>query len=456
MFTLSPLDNRYKHETKSLRPFFSEFTLIRYRVLIEIEYLIALSLEKGVEELKPFSEEEQNSLRDVYKTCTKSHALRIKEIEQTTKHDVKAIEYFLQEKLELLQLDHAIPFLHFALTSEDINNIAYTLMWKHGLEKIYIPQCTQLIDTLSTQAKKYANLPMLAMTHGQPASPTTVGKEFAVYLHRLNRQLSQLKNQQFEAKLNGATGTWGAHMSAYPKVDWINFSTSFLNKFGLTQQILSTQVNSYDSLAESYHTLTRINTILTDLSRNIWLYISRGIFVQEKRNGEVGSSTMPHKINPIDFENAEGNLGIANSYFNHLALTLPISRMQRDLSGSTVIRNQGIPLAHSLLACKSLVKGLHKISPSVEKLYKELTEHWELLAEPIQTVLRKYGYIDAYEQLKILSRGNKITRENLVDFIQTLKIPDEAKRELRALSPDTYIGKSSELLKNLPIIFQID
>lgn len=443
MFTLSPLDNRYIEETKSLRPFFSEFALMRYRICIEVEYLIALSLEPGIKELPAFDATQQQSLRMIYQNFTKLQGRRIKEIEQTTKHDVKATEYFLQEKLETLGLDHGVPFLHFALTSEDINNIAYTLMWKHGLERVYIPELEKLTHILNDKTREYRDLPMLAMTHGQPASPTTVGKEFAVYVHRLERQIAILKNQEFEAKFSGATGTWSAHAIVYPELDWIEFSNKFLSKFGLNQQILSTQVNSYDSLAESYHTISRINTILIDLSRDMWFYISRGIFEQESRAGEVGSSTMPHKINPIDFENAEGNLGIANSYFNHLASTLPISRMQRDLSGSTVIRNQGIPLGHSLLACKSLNKGLSKIRPSFEKLYNELNEHWELLTEPIQTILRKYGHRDAYEQLKTLSRDSQITQEKLHTFITSLDIPETEKKMLRELKPPYYIGYAS-------------
>jgi len=446
MQNISPIDGRYQEETKELVSFFSESALFRYRLMVEIEYLIALSQEEKIIELKPFTSAEELKLKSIYINFSDKHAEIIKKIENQTHHDVKAIEYFLQIILKKVGRQKYIPFIHFALTSEDINNLAYSLMWRDALQNCYLSQIQELTKELQHRALEYKNIPLLSLTHGQPASPTTLGKEFAVYTERLKRQIKQLKSHTLPGKLSGATGTWAAHQIAYPEIDWVGFSRKFIRSFDLEPQLISTQINSYDSLAESYHNIIRINNILTDFSRDIWLYISRGIFIQEKKAGEIGSSTMPHKINPIDFENAEGNLGLANSVLNHLAGTLPISRMQRDLSGSTVIRNQGVPLAHSLLACKSIIKGLNRITPNEQNIKQELNNHWEVLAEAIQTILRKHGHVDAYERLKKLTRGEKITRENLQKIILSLNLPEREKEKLFNLRPDNYIGIADKLV----------
>ena len=444
--TISPIDGRYREQTKELVSFFSESALFRYRLMIEVEYLIALSREEKIAQIKPFNNKEELWLKSIYINFNETHANIIKKIENKTKHDVKAVEYFLQIVLKKIKRQNYIPFIHFALTSEDINNLAYTLMWRDALQNCFLSQIQELQNKLQSKAEKYKDIHLLALTHGQPASPTTLGKEFAVYADRLKQQIQKLKTHNLQGKLNGATGTWSAHHIAYPQINWVEFSKKFIRSFDLEPQLLSTQVNSYDSLVESYQNITRINNILTDFSRDIWLYISRGIFIQEKKAGEVGSSTMPHKINPIDFENAEGNAGLANSYFNHLAQTLPISRLQRDLSGSTVIRNQGMPLAHSLLACKSISKGLDRLIPNEKIINSELDNHWEILAEAIQTILRKNGHIDAYEQLKKLTRGEKITKKILTEFIKNLDISENDKSNLLELTPASYIGLCGKLV----------
>ncbi|MFH1946571.1 MAG: adenylosuccinate lyase [Candidatus Magasanikbacteria bacterium] len=446
---ISPIDGRYQEETKELVSFFSESSLFKYRLMIEIEYLIALSQEEKITELKPFTSVEELKLKSIYINFSEKHAEIIKKIENQTHHDVKAVEYFLQIILKSVGRQKYIPFIHFALTSEDVNNLAYILMWRDALQNCYLSQIQDLVNNLQNKSQEYKDIPLLALTHGQPASPTTLGKEFAVYAERLKRQIKQLKSHKLQGKLNGATGTWSAHQVAYPDIDWIEFSKKFIESFNLEPQLLSTQINSYDSLAENYHIIIRINNILTDFSRDIWLYISRGIFIQEKKAGEIGSSTMPHKINPILFENAEGNLGLANSIFNHLANTLPISRLQRDLSGSTLTRNQGVPLAHSLLACKSIIKGLNRIIPNEQIIKQELGNHWEVLAEAIQTILRKHGHTDAYEQLKKLTHGEKITKENLQKIILSLKITESEKQKLLKLTPASYIGIASKLINLL-------
>lgn len=460
--TISPIDGRYSKDTDELQTYFSEAALMRYRLLVEIEYLLALGEEAGVEELPPFSEENKSFLRTWYKNFSLGDAERVKEIEKTTNHDVKALEYFFKEKLSQTSLNQYAEFYHFALTSEDINNLAYSRMWSDALQQVYIPYLEGVIATLVDFSKQYKDTPMLALTHGQPATPTTVGKEFAVFVGRLNRQLEQIKNHRLLGKLSGATGTWGAHVTAYPNVDWISFSKKFIaalgqypstsattpskSQYSLEANLLTTQIESHDSLAESFHIIERINTILLDFCRDVWLYISRGILGQKKIEGEVGSSTMPHKINPIKFENAEGNLGIANALFTHFAQKLPISRMQRDLSDSTVLRTVGIPLAHSLLACKQIQKGLSRLTVNEQKLNEELDNHWEVLAEAVQTILRKNGHTGAYEKLKDLTRGERITKENLQNFIQTLDIPNNEKQKLLALTPKTYIGLSDQIV----------
>jgi len=443
--SISPLDGRYAESVKTLSDYFSEATLIRYRLKVEIEYLIALGNEKGVKERSPFSKTEKAQLRKIYENFDSTTAQKVKEIEATTNHDVKAIEYFLQTKIK----KSLHPWIHFALTSEDINNLAYALMWRDGVRQAYIPTLQKVCGHLRRFAIRYKDLPLLALTHGQPATPTSLGKEFAVFASRLQGQLRQLKAHQLQGKLSGATGTWAAHTTAYPNVNWVAFSKRFVKSLGLEPNLITTQIEPNDSLAENYHILIRVNTILLDLCRDVWLYISRGIFGQKTKSDEVGSSTMPHKVNPIHFENAEGNLGIANAYLSHLAQTLPVSRMQRDLSGSTVIRNQGVPLAHSLLACKNILKGLDRLTINRERIREELNDHLEVLAEAIQTILRKSGDPHPYERLKDFTRGKKITQDDIRAFVQTLDLPEKERKALLALTPENYIGLAAKIVELL-------
>lgn len=443
---ISPLDDRYQKDVQELVPFFSEMGLMKYRIRIEVEYLIALSREKGVVNLQSFSRTQQIDLRSLYRDFSARDFQSIKRIEKKTQHDVKSVEYFIRRKLSKIDIGNYQEWVHFALTSEDINNLAYALMWKEGVTQVYLPVLAKLHDKLKTFAHLYRNTPLLALTHGQPATPTSLGKEFAVFVQRLRRQIDQLENHKIQGKLSGATGTWGAHVVSFPDVDWIEFSRRFISSLNLEPNLVTTQIESNDSLAEGYHILSRINTILLDLCRDVWFYISRGIFGQQARAGEVGSSTMPHKVNPIHFENAEGNLGLANACFSHLAQTLPVSRLQRDLSGSTVIRNQGVPLAHSLLACKNLLKGIGRLTVDNRKIEEELNEHWEVLTEAIQTILRKRGDRKPYERLKTLTRGQKITKENIHNLIEGLNLPEADKQMLLALTPETYTGLASKIV----------
>ena len=445
--TISPLDGRYSQQTKDLVPYFSEMALMRYRLRVEVEYFIALSREPKVKEFPALSAMEQKELRALVENFSLADAERIKEIEATTKHDVKAIEYWLREAIAQLPCSPYASFIHFALTSEDVNNVAYSLMWRDGLQHVYLPALSGLLQALIAFARKNKSLAMLALTHGQSATPTTVGKEFAVFAARLERQLSALKHHRFLGKLNGATGTWAAHIVSYPTVDWRAFSVKFISKLGLEPNLLTTQIEAHDALAESYHTLIRINTILLDLSRDVWLYVMRGVFGQKNKQGEIGSSTMPHKINPIYFENAEGNLGLASAHLEHLAMKLPVSRLQRDLSDSTVLRTQGVGLAHSFLAVKNLIEGFERLELNTIKLRQELDEHWEVLGEAIQTMLRKQGRQDGYEQLKKLTRGKPLDKESLRDFISQLPLPDNDKKRLLDLTPQTYIGLADKLIK---------
>lgn len=451
--SISPLDGRYHEETKALQDYFSEFALIRYRLLVEVEYFIALSLIKELKEFPAINVNDQKILRSLSKNFSLQDAEEIKKIEATTHHDVKAVEYFLQHKIQKTSLKKYTSFIHFALTSEDCNNLAYGLMWNNALQHEYIPQLKKVYNALVIFAKENKKIPMIGMTHGQSATPTTVGKEIAVFTNRLERQIKILKKQKFQGKLSGATGTWAAHLIAYPQINWKNFSKKFITSLGLEPNLLTTQIEPHDSLIESFHCIHRINSILLDFSKDIWLYISRGIFLQQKKENEIGSSTMPHKINPIYFENAEGNLGIANAFFDHLANKLPISRLQRDLSDSTVMRNTGVPLAHSLLAYTNILTGLSRLEVNTPKLQQELNEHWEILAEPIQTVLRKYGDETGYEKLKQLTRGEKITQKNLHTFIKQLDLPIDEQKKLLQLRPDTYIGYADNpsLAKNMPL-----
>tara|TARA_Y100000294_G_scaffold45798_1_gene42421 strand:+ start:8337 stop:9689 length:1353 start_codon:yes stop_codon:yes gene_type:complete len=444
--SISPLDGRYSKAVEELTEYFSEPALIYYRIKVEIEYLIALGDEKGIKELPPFSKTEQVKLRNIYKNFNSTAAQKVKDIEETTNHDVKAVEYYLQGRLN----KSLHPWIHFALTSEDVNNLSYSLMWQDGLNQVYLPALKTVNKELKKFARKYKNVPMLALTHGQPATPTSLGKEFAVFAGRLQRQLQHIKSHRLLGKLSGATGTWAAHATAYPNINWINFSKRFVKSLGLEPNLITTQIESNDSLAESYHNLIRVNTILLDFCCDIWLYISRGVFGQKTKSGEVGSSTMPHKVNPIQFENAEGNLGIANAYLSHLAQTLPVSRMQRDLSGSTIIRNQGVPLAHSLLACKNIVKGSDRLTVNRKKIREELDNHWEVLAEAIQTTLRKSGDRLPYERLKNLTRGQKITQEDIQAFVQSLDLPKEEKQTLLDLTPENYTGLAARIVEEMP------
>ena len=444
--SISPLDGRYNKAVEELTEYFSEPALMYYRIKVEIEYLIALGDEKGIKELPAFSKTEQIKLRNIYKNFNSSAAQKVKDIEEITNHDVKAVEYYLQGRLK----KSLHPWIHFALTSEDVNNLSYSLMWQDGLNQVYLPALKTVNKELKKLARKYKNVSMLALTHGQPATPTSLGKEFAVFAGRLQRQLQHIKSHRLLGKLSGATGTWAAHVTAYPNINWINFSKRFVKSLGLEPNLITTQIESNDSLAESYHNLIRVNTILLDFCRDIWLYISRGVFGQKTKSGEVGSSTMPHKVNPIQFENAEGNLGIANAYLSHLAQTLPVSRMQRDLSGSTIIRNQGVPLAHSLLACKNIVKGLDRLTVNRKKIREELDNHWEVLAEAIQTTLRKSGDRLPYERLKNLTRGQKITQEDIQAFVQSLDLPKKEKQTLLDLTPENYTGLAARIVEEMP------
>ena len=439
---LSPLDGRYGNSVKDLAAYFSEAALMRYRLYVEIEYLIALSYEKQIKDLPVFSKNEQARLRRTYQGFNSAGAKKIKDIETTTNHDVKAIEYYIRGKIK----KSLHPWIHFALTSEDVNNLAYSLMWQHGLKHIYLVKLQLVFKELRKMAKKHKAAPMLSFTHGQPATPTTFGKEMAVFCSRLNQQINQLKTHKLLGKFSGATGTWSAHLSAYPKVNWIRFSSRFIKALGLEPNLLTTQIESHDSTAESYQQVVRVNTILTDLCKDMWFYISRGIIGQKKVVGEVGSSTMPHKINPIQFENAEGNLGIANSLLNHLAVKLPISRMQRDLTDSTTLRNQGVALGHSYLAVQNIIKGLSRITINKLQMSAELNIHWEVVAEAVQTVLRKAGQQDAYEQLKTLTRGEAINAEIMAEFVSGLNIPDNDKETLLTLTPASYIGLAPKLV----------
>jgi len=440
--TLSPLDGRYANSIKDLSAYFSESALMGYRLKVEIEYLIALGSEKGIKELPPFSKDEQSRLRKIYENFNSTGAEKVKEIEATTNHDVKAIEYYIQDRVK--KALH--PWIHFALTSEDVNNLSYSLMWQDGLKQVYLTALNSVNKKLKKLARKYKTASMLALTHGQPATPTTFGKELAVFCARLDRQISQIKSHTLLGKFGGATGTWSAHVAAYPKVNWTRFASKFIKSLGLEPNLITTQIEPHDSLAESFHQVIRVNSVLTDLCRDMWSYISRGILGQKKVAGEVGSSTMPHKINPIQFENAEGNMGIANALLNHLSMKLPISRMQRDLTDSTTLRNQGVAMGHSYLALQNILKGLGRITINKTQMSSELNNHWEVLGEAIQTILRKNGKQDAYEQLKSLTQGQSITADSMSKFVSELNISDDDKKALLNLSPTNYTGLANKLV----------
>ena len=447
---ISPVDGRYRTRTEALGAYFSEYALIRYRVLVEIRWLQQLAALPGVPEAPEISAVGQSKLERIITDFSEADAGRVKEIERTTNHDVKAVEYFIKEKIaDVDDLKQQLEFVHFACTSEDINNLSYALMLRDGRDLVMLPVMQQLIDRLRQLAHDTAEQPMLSRTHGQTASPTTTGKEIANVVYRLERQLRQFADSPVLGKINGAVGNYNAHLSAYPQVDWQANAQSFVEKLGLQWNPYTTQIEPHDFIAEMFAACCRFNTILIDLDRDIWGYISLGYFRQRAIAGEVGSSTMPHKVNPIDFENSEGNLGIANAIMQHLAEKLPVSRWQRDLTDSTVLRSCGTGFAHSLIAYHATLKGLGKLSINPAVLQRDLDNSWEVLAEPIQTVMRRYGVEQPYEKLKELTRGQNIDETVLREFINKLDIPEEAKVSLRALRPDNYIGNAIEQAKSV-------
>ncbi len=441
LLAISPVDGRYHRSTEKLRDYFSEQALIRYRVRVEIEYFIALC-ELPLVQLKGFDRSKYIELRDLYLDFSYKDALRVKEIEKTTNHDVKAVEYFIKERLEKLNLDKFKEFIHFGLTSQDINNTAVPLSVKEFIENEYITQIGDLIVMLSELAEEWNDVPMLARTHGQPASPTRLGKEIMVFVERIDQQLRQLRHIPYSAKFGGASGNFNAHHVAYPAVDWRAFAQDFVNgNLSLQHSWPTTQIEHYDNLAALFDCLKRINNIILDLNRDMWSYISMDYFKQKIKEGEIGSSAMPHKVNPIDFENSEGNLGIANALFEHLSAKLPISRLQRDLTDSTVLRNIGVPLGHTCIAINSTIKGLNKLLLNRDKLEQDLENNWAVVAEGIQNILRREGYPDPYEALKELTRTNEtITHKSISSFIDTLEVDENLKKELKVITPQNYTG----------------
>lgn len=438
---ISPIDGRYSNKTAPLIPYFSEEALIKYRVLVEVEYFIALC-EIPLPQLNGFDKSNYSHLRALYQNFSTSDALKIKEIERVTNHDVKAVEYFIKEKFDLLNLQDFKEFIHFGLTSQDINNTAVPMSIKDSINEVYLPLLEKLIATLTRFSEEWKNIPMLARTHGQPASPTRLGKEIFVFVKRIEEQKEILFSCKYAAKFGGATGSYNAHHVAYPQIQWKDFGSNFVEKIlGLHHSFPTTQIEHYDHLAALFDCLKRINTIILDLDRDIWTYISMDYFKQKIKAGEVGSSAMPHKVNPIDFENSEGNLGIANALFEHLSSKLPVSRLQRDLTDSTVLRNIGVPFGHTLIALEAILKGLDKLVLHEEKIREDLENNWAVVAEAIQTILRREGYPNPYEALKGLTRTNiKITQQILADFIATLDVSESVKKELLAVTPSKYTG----------------
>ena len=439
---VSPIDGRYRQKTKDLTAYFSEYALIKYRIRVEIEYFITLC-ELPLPQLASMDKAWFEPLRDIYRLFTPEQAERVKEIEQTTNHDVKAVEYFIKEQLDRLgDFEAYKEFIHFGLTSQDINNTSVPLSLKEALEEVYYPQIEELIAQLKEYADEWADIPMLAKTHGQPASPTRLGKEVMVYVYRLTEQLQTLKASKLTAKFGGATGNFNAHHVAYPEFDWRSFGNRFVSeKLGLEREQWTTQISNYDCLAAVFDAMRRINTVIIDLDRDFWMYVSMEYFKQKIKAGEVGSSAMPHKVNPIDFENSEGNLGVANAILAHLAQKLPVSRLQRDLTDSTVLRNIGVPMGHMLISVQSTLKGLRKLLLNREAIDRDLSQCWAVCAEAIQTVLRREAYPHPYEALKALTRTNAaITEESIRNFIEELEVPENVKAELRAISPQNYTG----------------
>lgn len=445
---LSPTDGRYASKTAALRPWFSEYGLIYHRVLVEIRWLQMLATHPQIAEVPPFSAKANAFLEGILSNFAEADALRVKTIERTTNHDVKAVEYYLKEKIAgQTELEAVSEFIHFACTSEDINNLAYALMLKGGMAQVIQPEMAAVINAIRAMAHAYAATPLLSRTHGQPASPTTLGKEMANVAYRLQRQQKQILATEYLGKINGAVGNYNAHLSAYPDIDWQAVAEQFVTSLGLNWNPYTIQIEPHDYIAETFDAVARFNTILIDFCRDVWSYISLGHFKQKVVAGEVGSSTMPHKVNPIDFENAEGNLGIANALMTHLAQKLPISRWQRDLTDSTVLRTLGVGLGHSLIAYQSALKGIGKLEVNTASIAADLDANWEVLAEPIQTVMRRYGVEQPYEKLKALTRGQRITPEALREFVNTLAIPQDARDALIAMTPASYIGNAIEQAK---------
>ncbi|MEX1669400.1 adenylosuccinate lyase [Zhongshania guokunii] len=446
---VSPVDGRYGSKTAPLRPVFSEFGLIKYRLIVEVRWLQALAANPGVIEVPALSQAANAALETLISNFDESGAQKVKDIEATTNHDVKAIEYFIKDAISSnTELAAISEFVHFACTSEDINNLSHALMLQEGRE-LLLADADAIINKLTEQAHEFADVPMLARTHGQTASPTTMGKEFANVVARLRRQRAAIADVSLLGKINGAVGNYNAHLSAYPDIDWEAHADAFISKLGINWNRYTTQIEPHDYIAELFDAIARFNTILIDLDRDIWGYISLGYFKQRTIAGEVGSSTMPHKVNPIDFENSEGNLGLANAVLNHLAAKLPISRWQRDLTDSTVLRNMGVGIAYSTMAYAATMKGLSKLEINVARIAADLDDSWEVLAEPIQTVMRRYAVAEPYEKLKALTRGQRITAEILKEFVATLDIPEAAKAELRELTPAKYIGNAAAQAKRI-------
>lgn len=448
---ISPVDGRYAERAGELRNIFSEFGLIRFRVRVEVEWLLALAEDEGIAELPNITGKALDCLKRLGSSFSEEDARRVKEIERTTNHDVKSVEYFIREQLaEAGASERVREFTHFACTSEDINNLSYSLMLSEARERVLLPLLGKLIARLNDMAIEYSGIPMLSRTHGQSATPTTLGKEIANVSYRLQRQKSQFERIELLGKMNGAVGNYNAHLAAYPEVDWPVLSRAFVESLGLEFNPFTTQIEPHDCIAEYCDALARFDTVLIDMCRDIWGYISLGYFRQRTIAGEVGSSTMPHKVNPIDFENAEGNLGLANALFGHFAQKLPLSRWQRDLTDSTVLRNMGVALAHAVIACEAVLKGLGKLVPNKERMSADLDENWEVMAEPVQTVMRRYGIANPYEKLKEFTRGQRVDEQAMRDFISHLDLPDTVRERLLELTPATYLGNAAELVGELP------
>ncbi|MGZ4123176.1 MAG: adenylosuccinate lyase [Tumebacillaceae bacterium] len=446
---ISPLDGRYSEQMKGLEGYFSEWALLKFRVLVEVEWLIKLAATESIPQVRTLTAEEIAFLRGVAENFDEAASLRIKEIERTTKHDVKAVEYYIKEQLRESSLVDVLEFVHFACTSEDINNLSHALMMKGGIENVWLPMAQKIVDMVATMAEDTKNISMLAHTHGQPASPTTVGKELAVFVYRWQRQLRQIAALEYLGKINGAVGNFNAHTSAYPDAPWEAIAQSFVEGLGLTYNPLTTQIESHDYLAEAYHALMRFNNITLDFDRDVWAYISMGYFKQRPVAGEVGSSTMPHKVNPINFENSEANMGVSNAMLDHLANKLPISRLQRDLTDSSALRNMGVGIGYSYLALQSALRGLGQLEVNQQALEADLNDAWEVLGEAVQTVMRKEGHENPYEKLKELTRGAKIDGEQMRVFIKGLGLPQADEQRLLDMTPGSYIGIAPQLLRHI-------